>query len=571
VTEQDFLNTPVRNVAMGIGSGTLPFNTKGQYTINWRTSFYGTDTWKVKKNFTLNFGLAYRYDSNLYNIDQPRPAIIAPLFTKGTAPPHADKRMISPRLGFAYDVGGKGKMVVRGGFGIYYDTTIDNLRLFERADLGPPGAELFLGSSTLKSPLFPGNGDGSFSASPTSSSGFILLKDLLPMLPAIRKNIEANAFNCKLPTATECFGTISGPIFSSDFRIPYSLQYSIGIQRELPFKMLLQADYNYRKGVHEILVYDVNRAGAIDGPRLSTFTSPVSYADSSAFSTYQALLVRLDRRFVNGFQFTAAYTLARLNNFGGDALGLGEGLTNLNNFRQDYGPGGLDRTHRLVVSGIWDLPFFKKSANGFKRNILGGYKLALISTAFSGLPQVAILPNGVDLSGTNAGLVGAGTTYLPGTGDGSIGRSIQSVAKLNQLIDTYNGNRSKLPGVSTCTEAGTGRLFPCDFVGNELFELAHVPVGTQLGGDSLISQDLRLTKVFRFKEHMELHLLGEVFNLFNIANLTNVTDTALPTVNDVGKDPKFSDTTFLKPTQRVTSVFGTGGPRAFQFGVKFIF
>jgi len=159
---------------MGIGNATLPFNTKGKYTVNYRTSFYGTDTWKITKNFTLNGGLAYRYDTNLYNTDLPKPAVIAPLFTKGTAPPKNDKRMISPRLGFAYDLGGKGRTIIRGGFGIYYDTTIDNLRLFERADLGPAGAELFLGSGALRSPLFPG-GDGSFGATSTSSSGFIRL------------------------------------------------------------------------------------------------------------------------------------------------------------------------------------------------------------------------------------------------------------------------------------------------------------------------------------------------------------------------------------------------------------
>src|SRR5260370_36805293 len=158
---------------MGDGNDAYPFNTERKYNMNEHTSGYGTDTWKVRSNFTLNFGLAYRYDSNLYNTDLPKPAVIAPLFTKGPAPPKNDKRMISPRFGFAYNLGGKGQTIIRGGFGIYYDTTIDNLRLFERADLGPAGAELFLGSGALRSPLFPGNGDGSFSANPASGPCFI--------------------------------------------------------------------------------------------------------------------------------------------------------------------------------------------------------------------------------------------------------------------------------------------------------------------------------------------------------------------------------------------------------------
>ncbi len=85
-----------------------------------------------------------------------RPAIVAPLFGKGTAASPRDTNNIAPRLGFAWDVAGNGKTVIRGGVGIYYDNTIDNLRLFERADLGPPGAELFLVGVDLSSPLFPG-------------------------------------------------------------------------------------------------------------------------------------------------------------------------------------------------------------------------------------------------------------------------------------------------------------------------------------------------------------------------------------------------------------------------------
>ena len=553
-TEADFLNTPVRNVAMGIGNATLPFNTKGKYTVNYRTSFYGTDTWKITKNFTLNGGLAYRYDTNLYNTDLPKPAVIAPLFTKGTAPPKNDKRMISPRLGFAYDLGGKGRTIIRGGFGIYYDTTIDNLRLFERADLGPAGAELFLGSGALRSPLFPG-GDGSFGATSTSSSGFIRLGTLLPMIPAIRKDIESHAFTCTLPTSIQCFGSISGPLFTSDFRIPYSIQYAAGIQRELPGKMILQADYNYRKGVHEVLVYDANRDASAAGDRVQAFPNSVPVADSSGFSTYQALLVRMDKRYEKGFQFTASYTFSRLKNLGGDALGLGEGPTNLNNFRADFGPGGLDRNHRLVVSGIWDLPYFKKSSNGFKKHVLGGYTLALISTTFSGLPESAFLPDGVDLSGT-IGAFGGGATYLPGTHGGSIGRDVRSVSKLNALITAYNA-------------AFGGKTDP---FGNTLRPLALLPASTRLGGDSLLSQDIRVTKAFHFGEKRHLDLIGEVFNIFNFANLTGIGNFVLPAAADITSPADFkAPGAIYVPSSRQTSVFGTGGPRAFQFAAKFTF
>jgi hypothetical protein len=93
-----------------------------------------------------------------------------------------------------------------------------------------------------------------------------------------------------------------------------------------------------------------------------------------------------------------------------------------------------------------------------------------------------------------------------------------------------------------------------------------LPASTSIGGDSLISQDVRVTKTINFSEKYRLHLIGEVFNLFNIANLVNVNDLVLPIE---GTAP--GDVTTLRPTQRSTSVFGTGGPRAFQFGAKFVF
>ena len=539
-TEADFLNAYVQDISMGIGDPRLPFNHDGD-TINNRFQVYMGDAWRITPNFTLNFGVAYRWDSNLWNHDLERPAVIAPLFTKGTAAPGRDNNNIAPRVGFAWDPFGTGKTVIRGGFGMYYDNTIDNLRLFERADLGPVGAEQFLVGTAIVSPLLDDiGGDGRF------NRGQITLAQMLARYPALRTDLESRLTDCSLPTALECTGSVSGPIFSSDFQVPYSLQYTIGIQRELPWNMMLQADYNFRKGLNEVLTYDINRADSVDGPILGdAFPFAIPYADSSAYSTYSGLLMRLDRRFANGFQMTASYALSSFKAFGGDAIGLGATVTDLNNFKADFGPAGLDRRHRFVVSGIYDLPFFKNDSSFVKRNLLGNWTVSMISTMFSGTPQSVFLPFSADLSGT-----GTFASYLPGTGPGAIGRKVRTLQQLNALIIQYN---STIAG-------GT------DPYGTPLARLAELPEGTQIGSDSVISQDFRLTKTIAFGEKYRLQLTGEVFNAFNVANLVNVNDLVLAV-----EGTPASDITTLRPSQRSNSIFGTGGPRSFQFGARFTF
>ncbi|HWT01963.1 MAG TPA: carboxypeptidase regulatory-like domain-containing protein [Pyrinomonadaceae bacterium] len=561
-TEAEFLAYPVRDFSMGIGSDILPFN-GGDDTRNHRIQVYFNDSWKIKSNFTFNYGVSYRVDSNLWNHDLGHPEVIAPLFGKGTAPSPKDTNNFAPRVGFAWDVGGNGKTVVRGGVGMYYDNTIDNLRLFERADLGPPGAELFLIGNDLVSPLLPG-GNGQFSSDPTSASGFLTLADALAIFPAVRADVEASIAGCALPTGIQCEDLLglapSGPIFSTEFQVPYSIQYSLGVQRELPWKMLFQADFNYRKGVHEVIVYDVNHAFSALSPPKSDFGNSVPYADSSAFSTYKALLMRLDRRFSNGFQMTMSYALSRFKAFGSDALGLGATVTDLNDLRKEFGPAGLDRTHRFVVSAIYELPFFRKSSDSFKRNVLGGWQVSLISTAFSGQPFSVFLPAFADLSKT-----GTFQSYLPGTGEGSLGRTVKSAAELNAIIDAYNASIPTL-GEPCPDDSPTGR---CDSTNPNFFDpllrLNHVPEDALIGSDSLISQDVRLTKTFSFSENVKLDVIAEVFNLFNIANLTTGHATAF-TLNAEG-----DDSNPIAPSERTTSVFGTGGPRAFQFGLKLRF
>src|SRR5262249_24347820 len=291
-------------------------------------------------------------------------------------------------------------------------------------------------------------------------------------------------------------------------------------------------------------------------PVLPSFGNSVPYADSSAFSVYKALLMRVDRRFSGGFQLTGSYAFSRLNNFGGDALGLGQVLSDRNNFRGEFGPGGLDRTHRLVISGLYELPFFKNSSNKFAKQALGGWQVSFISTAFSGLPFNAILPDFADLSGT-----GSFFSYLPGVGPGQVGRKFNSLPDLNKAIRNYNQNRSKFA-------ASVVGGVPFDPFGTELRELAELPPGTYIGSDSVISQDIRLTKRFRFSEKKSLDFITEVFNLFNVANLTNFSDNVIPAKDDISDPSQF---TVFRPTQRANNIFGTGGPRSFQFALKFTY
>jgi hypothetical protein len=216
-----------------------------------------------------------------------------------------------------------------------------------------------------------------------------------------------------------------------------------------------------------------------------------------------------------------------------------------------------------VLSGIYDLPFFRNSSNKVKRDVLGGWQVSVISTAFSGLPQSVFLPNFVDLSRT-----GTFQSYLPGTGEGSLGRTLNSVSSVNAMISFFNTTIPNL-GDDCGLDSPTGRCdstFPGFF--DPIVRLATLPEGTQIGSDSVISQDIRLTKTFSFNERLKLDLIGEVFNVFNVANLTF---PAAITLAEEGESPDVIKNVIHGPTARTTSVFGTGGPRAFQFAAKFRF
>jgi hypothetical protein len=161
-------------------------------------------------------------------------------------------------------------------------------------------------------------------------------------------------------------------------------------------------------------------------------------------------------------------------------------------------------------------------------------QLSFISSFNSRQPFQPIV-TGTDFYGT-----GVDQFLLPGGGTNQFNFGLGK-GDLTKLVDQYN-------------QAYAGRKGPNPA---QVFPRITLPAQYELG-HVFNSQDLRLTKLFRYKERVEWQVFGEVFNLLNTANLSGYVDNLLA--------PSFG-----QPSARFSSIFGTGGPRSFQWGTRLSF
>ncbi len=156
-TNADLLALPFVGAVVGIGDPAQPppFNID-QAKANNRYRIYGQDTWKITPKFTLNYGLAWEYESTLVNGDLTKPAFLAPLYGSDLRATQNNPHNFSPSLGFAWNVGHDNKTVIRGGAGIYYDSESLSRRLQERSEIGPVGNGRQQISSSTFINTFPG-------------------------------------------------------------------------------------------------------------------------------------------------------------------------------------------------------------------------------------------------------------------------------------------------------------------------------------------------------------------------------------------------------------------------------
>jgi hypothetical protein len=532
-TLQEILKLPLKSFAFGLGNPDQPppFQ-EGNADHDNTFHVYWQDSWKIKPRFNLTYGLGWTFESNALNHDLNKDPWLAPFFGVGGLTPEKHAYLhFSPVLGFAYSATRDNKTVIRGGVGVYYDTIDIELRLIERSYLSPLGSGyLTLGGSSIPNPIpgIPGVPEGTplqFNA-PTAFIGSYLES----ILPAVRSTVASELpASPSLSLTTVAYAKQATELIAQRFVPPEAQHFSLGVQRQLSTDLALSVDFVYRHFIHlterDLDANKYNRyingvqtpvlriCGSEPGdslPGAPCSTGSVNVIYSGGTSQYKAMLVKLDKRFTHRYQMQVSYALQ-----GQDGQ---DGIYNLDNWNQYYGP-QLPRSI-LNVSGIVSLPW--------------KFQASFISSYSSRAPFQPIIP-GVDLTGS-----GISGFPLPGMNNElfNFGLGKSDLARLvNQYNQTYAGKPSPNPAVP--------------------FPTITLPQNYNFGRN-FNSQDIRLTKFFRFRERYELQILGECFNVFNIANLGGYSNNLL--------DPSFG-----QPTTRAGNIFGTGGPRAFQLGSRFSF
>jgi len=518
-------------------------------------ALYSQDDWRVAHNLTLNLGLRWEYDTDLTGTDSehgPCPS----LTVQPTAPclwvanivnlqHQPDKKDFGPRVGFAYDPFGKGETVIRGGYGIYYDTIIFEVPGYPRVQ---DDRALTINQYSGSVCTFPGDpGPASLDACFAPGASFA------PGSPTL-----ANPFSGEREASG--VGII---VDDPNLHHPLIQQFSLGVQQQIGNDWVFTADGIHVFGQRELIAQFL-RSTTSTSPDIScpgsnqpcTVTDPlngvsdqVTLASSAAKSWYDGLLASVQHKPVKAGPFTyffnVSYTLSKtLDDSDDDQVPSYTTVENVNliegtlGVNTEKGYAASDERNRLTAYGVIQMPW--------------GLSLAPLYTYGSGVPADTFLPDLTTAGGESL------PSRLPILSRNALGRSIQNSAQLNQVINVWNALPS-CPHVAPCNAGGP---------------LENVPSGINFGSP-FNSVDLRLTKAIQIGERLHFDVTAEVFNLFNSANILGFTNTSYSGRNislvPKGTDPSGIDSSFFAPVSTAGGFFGSGGPRAFQFSVRAAF
>ncbi|MBK7597973.1 MAG: TonB-dependent receptor [Acidobacteria bacterium] len=470
---------------------------------NTHLALFIQDDWRIRQQLTLNLGLRYELDTDVKNIsgyDRINP-LVRP-FLKGDR--GRDLNNFGPRAGFNWSTR-DGHMSFHGGYGIYYDRVTLEVVSLER---GLDGRSLSIAVRAGNALRDPGTGAPIF-IDPASGR-------FRPGAPTLASPFSGFI----LPGA----GAAGIDIIDNGLQNPMVQQFNFGIQRELGSDLVLRADYLHKFGTRFIIGRTI---GTVNNPVVGG-PERVLNLESSVKTKYDGLLLGVEKRYANRYQFRISYTLSKSFNYANDdQIPFLNGPVDPRNVGLEYGPTPNDQRHRFNFSGVFELPM--------------GFRLSPLWTIASGVPMDILLPDA--------------SSRIPVLQRNAGGRLFRNASQLNDFLQKLN------------TAGGiAGQRLP-------------LVRDDARFNDSFNSFDLRVSKVFKLGDRASLEPIAEVFNLFNVTNVLGVSNVNYSGFANVlrrdSDDPASAG--FLRSSsfgQAVTTaggVFGTGGPRAFQFALRVSF
>ena len=289
----------------------------GQYTSVPISQYaaYIQDDWRIRPDLTLNIGLRWDKEVGSYNesVDPNsfrNPATGAPITIPflGNPADRGESKNFGPRFGFAWNVRGTNKNVVRGGYGLYYNN-IQTLLNF------PENRNISQCSITITNPPYPNPYGGQ------SQSSFC-------------SNAPPNVV-----------------VLDKHFAMPYSQQFTLGYSRQITSDFSIHVDGSYMHTVKDWRNFDLNYPNAAGVRPIPQFGRILDHMPVSQYK-YKGLYVRAEKRYARRYQFLVSYTLASNRDDSPQSQ-----VTNQNNYGLDWGPAGIDRRHALVAGGFVQLPW----------------------------------------------------------------------------------------------------------------------------------------------------------------------------------------------------------------------
>jgi hypothetical protein len=336
---------------------------------------FAEDVFRMKENFTLTLGVRYEYLGTPENVLQ-FPAVQSGLgfgLVGGSFPnefsakQQPDRNNFAPRIGFAYTPHfgkrfmGDGKTVIRGGYGMFYDSLFTNI--LDNTGGTSPNAV----GGTLTGTGAQNGGRGLANASGLLNSVTAILNPLNTV-----DSISSNLLN------------------------PVTLQWNLNIQRELPGNFIFSAAYVGTRGEHLYVNQQFNPGlNNVNNTRLIPAQGSIIVRTNGGDSIYHSGQFSLERRLTHGLLLRAAYTYSKLIDDGSEVFTITGGTsTSADPFHQssDRGLSAYDRKQRFVMSYVWQVPYSHRDGAAMKllSAVTGHWEWSGILTVQSGIPQTII-------------------------------------------------------------------------------------------------------------------------------------------------------------------------------------